>query len=204
MEDQEDDATAEFEAAGAADGTSSSHRLNTSSSSSRKNSASESSKDRFFIQGASSSSSRRAGFGRGTKVVLCGDSAGGHLVIALTKQLRADAVAAAAAATNANVVASGLPFNGTADATSAPDATPASETENRAGATAIAGAKAVGGAEPVLLPAALVALSPWLQLAAPPSEEEEEGDAKKKVDILSPAMVKSFVKDLVSGRRAER
>lgn len=40
----------------------------------------------------------RVGFGRGTRVVLCGDSAGGHLVVALTQRLRNDAAAEAEAA----------------------------------------------------------------------------------------------------------
>jgi acetyl esterase/lipase len=168
-EDLEDEKEAET---GAAGGTPSVKGSTISSS----NRSSFSSKDRSTIQGASVN---RVGFGRGTKVVLCGDSAGGHLVIALTKQLRATA---AAASDTANTFSP----------------TPAAQKVDLA---AVAEERAGGaGAEPVLLPAALVALSPWLQLTSPP--QEKDGDTKP--DILSPAMVNSFVADLVSGHRAEK
>lgn len=115
-------------------------------------------------------------------------------MIALTKQLRVNAaVAAAINAANANAGAVHSGAAGSGDF-------PASRRKDLA---ATAASARTGGGEPVLLPAALVALSPWLQLTAPPKEEEEV-DAKKKADILSPAMVKSFVKDLASGHRADK
>jgi acetyl esterase/lipase len=84
-------------------------------------------------------------------VVLCGDSAGGYLAVALAKRLREDAAKPAETATDT---------------------------------------------APVLLPAALVVLSPWLHLVAPPS-------GATQLDILSPATVQAFVAALAAGCRAD-
>jgi acetyl esterase/lipase len=108
---------------------------------------------------AAGGAGRRAlgvGFGRGTRVVLCGDSAGGYLAVALAKRLREDAAKPADAAA----------------------------------------ADKAADAAPVLMPAALVVLSPWLHLVAPPS-------GATQLDILSPATVQAFVAALAAGCRAD-